>query len=35
MVPGKSLTIALRCELGPREREIILAGGMLNYVKGK
>jgi aconitate hydratase len=31
--PGKNATIELRCELGPREREIILAGGMLNYVK--
>ncbi len=34
-VPAKNLTIALRCELGPREREIILAGGLLNYVKSK
>ena len=34
-VPGTNLTIALCCELGPREREIILAGGMLNFVKSK
>jgi aconitate hydratase len=34
-VPAKDVTVALRCELGPREREIILAGGMLNFVKAK
>ncbi len=34
-VPANNITIELRCELGPREREIILAGGMLNFVKAK
>jgi len=33
VVPGKKVTVSLRCELGARERKILLAGGMLNWVK--
>lgn len=35
LIPGKKATVELHCELGPQEREAILAGGTLNLVKGR
>jgi len=33
VVPSKNVRVELHCELLPEEREVLLAGGMLNFIK--
>jgi len=33
VIPSKNVRVELQCELLPEERDVLLAGGTLNFIK--